>query len=81
MTIAELNKEIMDIIRKSTETEIEITDSTHLIRQMGLSSVEIMMLISDLEDWFDIVIPAARLRHVQTVGDLCQTVLEVIRNP
>lgn len=79
MTIAELNKEIFTVILNSTETEVDITETTHLIRDMGLSSVEVMMMISDLEDWFDIEIPPSRLRQVQTVGDLCQTVLNILR--
>lgn len=79
MTIAELNREILSIVRNSTETEMEITENTHLIRQMGLSSVEIMMMVSELEDAFGVEIPAADLRHVQTVGDLCRLVADLLR--
>lgn len=79
MTIAELNMEILEVISRSTETELEITENTHLLRQMGMTSVEIMMLISDLEDHFDITIPANSLRGVQIVADLQSLVLEAIR--
>ena len=79
MTIAELNREIFSAIRNSTESEIELSESTHLIRDMGLSSVEVMMMISDLEDSFDIVIPPASLHSVQTIGDLCGVVLDILR--
>lgn len=79
MTIAELNREILSIIRDSTETEMEITENTHLIRQMGLSSVEIMMMVSELEDAFGVEISASDLRHVQTVGDLCRLVADLLR--
>lgn len=76
MTITELKKEIICLIQNSTETPIQITEDTHLIRQMGLSSVETMMLISDLEDRFGISIPVSALRSVQTVGDLCRIVID-----
>ena len=79
MTIAELNREILTVVRDSTETEMEITEDTHLIRQMGLSSVEIMMMVSDLEDAFGVEISASDLRHVQTVGDLCRVVADLLR--
>lgn len=79
MTIAELNREILSIVRNSTETEMEITENTHLIRQMGLSSVEIMMMVSELEDAFGVEISASDLRHVQTVGDLCRLVADLLR--
>lgn len=79
MTIAQLNKEILAVVSRSTETELEITENTHLLREMGLTSVEIMMLISDLEDHFDITIPANSLRGVQIIADLQSLVLDVIR--
>ena len=79
MTIEELNHEIYSVIRSSTETELELCDERHLIPQMGLSSVEIMLLISDLEDRFAVELPVSELRNVATVGQLCQVVLETIR--
>ena len=79
MTQAQLNHEILALVRESTETELPLEPDTHLIRDLGLSSVEIMLLISDLEDHFDITISAAQLRHVQTIHDLTQLVTTEIR--
>ena len=79
MTLEQLNQEILSVVAQSTESEIPITPATHLIREMGLSSVEIMLLVSDLEDHFDVTITPARLRQVQTVGDLCQIVADDLR--
>ena len=79
MTIEQLNGAIYDVIRSSTETELELRDDLHLITQMGLSSVEIMLLISDLEDQFAIELPMSELRDVATVGQLCQVVARVIQ--
>ena len=79
MTIVELNREIFTIIRNSTEADVSITEGTHLFTDLGLSSVEVMMLISDLEDSFGVSIPAASLRQVQTAGDLCGVVLDILR--
>ena len=79
MTIAQLNEEILTVVSNSTETELELTENTHLLRDMGLTSVEIMMLISDLEDHFGITISADRLHGVQIIADLQALVLEEIR--
>ena len=79
MTIEQLHNEILSVVRQSTETDTPVTPSTHLIREMGLSSVEIMLLISDLEDQFDITISPSKLRHVQTVGDLFPLVADQLR--
>ena len=79
MTIEKLNEHILSLVQESTETDFPITPETHLIRDMGLSSVEIMLLISDLEDHFDINISPTQLRHAQTIGDLTKLVAEEIR--
>lgn len=78
MTAEELNARICDVIRSSTETELELHGELNLITQMGLSSMEIMLMISDLEDAFGIELPISELRDVSTVGDLCQVVRQVI---
>ena len=81
MTIAQVKEEILTIIRDSTETELELTPETHLTREIGLSSVETMLLLSDLEDRFGIDIPASSLRNIQTVNDLSQTVINLLMKP
>ena len=78
MTIKEVKEEIIETILDSTETDIDVTEETHIVNEMGLSSVEIMMLVSDLEDHFGITIPTALLRNVRTVGDLSELVVEAL---
>ena len=79
MTIEDLKSESYDVIRDSTETELDLHEDLHLITQMGLSSVEIMLMLSDLEDRFGIELPLSELRDVATVGQLRQVVEQVIR--
>ena len=78
MTIEQIKQAVISVIRDSTETEVSLTEDTHLIQDMGLSSVETMLLLSDLEDRFYITIPASLLRNVQTVGDLCRLVIDCL---
>lgn len=79
MTIAEIKEEILHVIRESTETEVDINEQTHIIHEMNLSSIEVMMMISDLESRFGINIPTEKLRDVRTISDLCQLVIEALR--
>lgn len=81
MTAQDINQTVIAVIKASTETELELTPQTHLIRDMGLSSVETMLLLSDLEDRFHIRFPVSRLRTVQTVNDLTQAVIDLLQNP
>ncbi len=78
MTTEELNTRICDVIRSSTETELELHEDLNLITQMGLSSMEIMLMISDLEDAFGIELPISELREITTVGDLSLVVRQTI---
>lgn len=79
MTAAEAEKEIYRIIAQSTETELAVTEETRLFEEMGLSSMEVFILIGDLEDVFGITIPASGLRSVRTAGDLGRYVLELLK--
>ena len=79
MTITQLKQEILHIVQEASDAPDPITDQTHLIRDLGLSSVETMMMVTDLEDHFGVQIPTASLRNVQTVKDLTQAVIESLR--
>ena len=79
MTVSQVKEEVIRVIRDSTETEYAIRMDTHLVKGLGLSSVEIMMLVSDLEDRFGVHISGAKLRNVWTVGDLCNLVLSAMK--
>lgn len=76
MNDEQFTKEVMKVIAESTETEMQITAGTHLYNDMGLASVEVYILLCDLEEAFHIRIPAAAVRTVETVGDFCHLVRE-----
>ena len=78
MTIAQVKELVIDIIKNATETELEVTSETHLVQELGLSSVEAMLLFSDLEDRFGIRIPVSTLREIETAGDLAQVVINCL---
>lgn len=78
MTVQEANKAIMDVIAESTETEVALTEQTELVQELGLSSMEVVVLLGDLEDVFGITIPVSRIRSVRTVGDLCRVIIAIL---
>ena len=78
MTVQEAKTEIIRVIKVSTETELDITEQTNMFTDMGLSSVEVVVMLGELEDTFGIDIPASRLRRVRTVGDMCELVIQIL---
>lgn len=79
MTEQDLRKEIIDVIAESTETELDVTPDMDLFADMGLSSMEIMVMLGDLEDAFDIEIPVEELTDVCTVQDLSDMIMNQLR--
>lgn len=54
--------------------DIELTETTDLVADIGLSSLEVMEFIEKIEDHFDISIPLNILPDVNTVGELARKV-------
>jgi len=57
--------------------DIELSETTDLVADIGLSSLEVMELIEKIEDHFDISIPLNILPDVNTVGELAGKVQEL----
>lgn len=74
-----VKEKVMKVIEESTETDVNLTEETTLYDEMSLSSMEVYVLLNDLEDTFDIRIPVSKLRKVHTVGELCALVISEIR--
>ena len=53
-----------------TQGRIEIRESTDLLGDLNLDSLQIMNLLLEIEDRFDISIPVSILPDVKTVKDL-----------
>ncbi|MCD8160963.1 MAG: acyl carrier protein [Clostridiales bacterium] len=79
MTIQQVKDRVIRVIRTSTETEKPVTLETRLVTDLGLSSMEVLVLMGDLESAFRVVIPVSRVDHVETVEDLCQVIIDLLR--
>ena len=56
---------------------VEVTDETHIGRDLAVDSLALMNIILELEDHFDISIPLDRLASVETAGDLSNLVTDL----
>lgn len=61
-----------------TTQQVEITDDTHILRDLEIDSLAVMNLILALEEEFDISMPLERVADVETVNDLVVTVASLI---
>ena len=68
---------LCELLQKNNRKQVTITESTGLVTDLGLSSLEVMELIEQTEDHFDISIPLNILPDVNTIGDLAGKVQEL----
>ncbi|GAB5450865.1 MAG: acyl carrier protein [Halioglobus sp.] len=64
-------------LQDQNKKDLELTEQTALVADIGLSSLEVMEFIEKIEDHFDISIPLNILPDVNTIGDLAEKVQEL----
>jgi len=64
-------------LESQNKKRVALTESTALVADIGLSSLEVMEFIEKIEDHFDISIPLNILPDVNTIGDLARKVREL----
>lgn len=75
MTIAEARKKVIEILKESAERDMTVTEESRLLQDLELSSMEMVIVLYDLEAFFGIKFKMRKLRHLKTVGDLCDAVI------
>jgi len=56
-----------------------ITESSDLAGDLGLSSLDVMEVVEQVEDEFDLSFPLNSLSDIRTVGDMARTVERLAR--
>ena len=63
---------IYQILQPFLKQDITLTEDSELVTELGLSSLQVMMLVEQIEDHFDISVPLNILPDIRTVRDLAQ---------
>jgi acyl carrier protein len=64
-------------LEQLNKKDLILSETTDLVADVGLSSLEVMEFIEKIEDHFDISIPLNILPDVNTVGELAKKVQEL----
>lgn len=62
----------------STMTEADVMEDSEIMEDLDLSSMDVLFLISSLEDEFQIKIPEKEIRKVETVGDIADVIADCL---
>jgi acyl carrier protein len=73
----ELIARIYDVLQPFVKPEIELTEDSELVAELGLSSLQVMTLIENIEDDFDISVPLNILPDIRTIRDLANQLMKL----
>jgi acyl carrier protein len=59
---------------------VDPTPSSELLADLGFDSLQVLELVGELEDHFDIAVPLNALTHVRTVGDIAAEIHRLTSN-
>jgi acyl carrier protein len=65
---------VMEILRPHAQNGTELSETSHLVADLGIDSLGVMEVVADLEDKFGMRIPDDSLRDVETVADVARAI-------
>ena len=65
-----MNEKLVEIITNVCGDNVEITRDTDLTYNLGLKSIDLLELITDVEDEFGIEVTDEAVESIHTVGEL-----------
>lgn len=70
-------EELLEVIREAmTEDDVEITEESEFVDDLGLSSMEFFNLISLIEERFHVKFSDREIQNLETVGDVVELLEE-----
>lgn len=66
-------KRITKILEGFTEADLsEITENTELVNDLGLNSLDVVNIVVEFEEEFDIEVPDREIKNFVTIGDVTE---------
>lgn len=60
----------IEILKRLSRRPIEPTPSSELMADLGFDSLQVLELVGELEDHFNIAVPLNSLTHIRTVAEI-----------
>lgn len=78
MSSEQILKQIIQLFSTITSAK-DITADSELMDDLDISSMDVLFLISSLEEEFNIKVPDTALRKVVTVGDVAEIIEKIVK--
>jgi acyl carrier protein len=71
---------VCEMLQQHNPRNIHLQQETKITSELNIDSVEVMDLVMEIEQRFDIDIPISMLSDVETIGDLARVVAARVRD-
>jgi acyl carrier protein len=73
-------RDTIDILKRLSRRPIDPAPDSELMADLGFDSLQVLELVGELEDHFNIAVPLNSLTHIRTVGQIADEVRK-LANP
>jgi acyl carrier protein len=80
-SVSEIRDVVFGTLSATLRNPVDLTDQTNIANDLGLDSVAVMDFVMEIEDQLNVSVPLDRIAEVQTLGDLVETLHNVMSNP
>ena len=74
-----MNEQLVELIKRASGGKVEITPDTNLAMDLGLKSMYVLELVTDVEDTFNIEVSDEAVESIHTAGELDAYIKEMIK--
>ncbi|MBR3001096.1 MAG: acyl carrier protein [Oscillospiraceae bacterium] len=74
-----MNEQLVELIKNASGGNIEITPDTNLAMDLGLKSIDLLELVTDVEDTFGIEVSDEAVESIHTAGELDAYIKEMTK--
>ncbi|MEX2491432.1 MAG: acyl carrier protein [Nitrospirales bacterium] len=78
-TYADILPHLLETLKPYAKKVGGLKESTDLVSELGLDSLQVMQVLLKIEDQFDISIPLNNLPNIRTVRDLGQEIETLLK--
>jgi len=71
-----VESKVVEVFTKHRQSDVEVNDATKIVADLGLDSLGVMEVLSEIEDEFKLVIPDEALKTIETVGHVISAISE-----
>jgi acyl carrier protein len=78
LPVDRFERDTIDILKRLSRKPIEPAPTSALLADLGFDSLQVLELVGELEDHFNIAVPLNALTHIRTVGEIVAEVRRLV---